>query len=62
MKPEKEFVDRAKKENLAIFSVMIDRRHVPFSVDKWSGYKHESAGCMSLDKAARIMAILREDD
>ena len=60
MKIEQEYKDRAKAEGMALFSIMIDRRKIPF--EKGGGYKHESAGCMSLDKAARIMAILREED
>ena len=59
MKIEQEYKDRAKKEGLALFSIMIDRRKIPKEVG--GGYRHESAGCMSLEKAARIMAILRED-
>jgi hypothetical protein len=39
---------------------MIDRRKIP--LEKGGGYKHESAGCMSLDKASRIMEIIREED
>ena len=60
MKVEQEYKDKAKKEGMAIFSVMIDRRHIPLA--DGGGYKHESAGCMTLDKAARIMAIVREPE
>jgi hypothetical protein len=60
MKVEQEYKDKAKKEGMAIFSVMIDRRHIP--LPDGGGYKHESAGCMTLDKAARIMAIIREPE
>lgn len=60
MRVEKEYKDRAKAEQLAIFSVMIDRRHISFK--DGGGYMHESADCISLDRAARIMEILREED
>lgn len=60
MKIEQEYKDMAKDRGMALFSIMIDRRKIP--VEKDGGYKHESAGCMSLDKAARIMAILRENN
>ena len=60
MKIEQEYKDRAKAEGVALFSVMIDRRKI--AKEKGGGYKHEASGCMSLDKAAKIMAILREED
>jgi hypothetical protein len=60
MKIEQEYKDKAKKDGLALFSIMIDRRKIP--LEKGGGYKHESAGCMSLDKASRIMEIIREED
>ena len=60
MKIEQEYKDRAKAEGMALFSIMIDRRKIP--LEKGGGYKYESAGCMSLDMAARIMSILREED
>ena len=60
MKIEQEYKDRAKAEGMALFSVMIDRRKLP--VEKGGGYKHEQAGCMSPEKAAKIMAILREEN
>ena len=60
MKVEQEYKDRAKAEGMALFSIMIDRRKIP--LDSGGGYKHESAGCMSLVKAAKIMEILREED
>ena len=60
MRIEQEYKDRAKAENLALFQVMIDRRKVP--IELGGGYKHEQAGCLSLSKAARIMAILQEDN
>jgi hypothetical protein len=59
MKIEQEYKDRAKSEGLALFQIMIDRRKIP--VDQGGGYKHEAAGCMSLDRASRIMSILREE-
>lgn len=60
MKVEQEYKDKAKKEGMAIFSVMIDRRHIPLT--DGGGYKHESAGCMTLYKASRIVAIIREPE
>lgn len=59
MRIDKEYKDRAKTENLALYSVMIDRRHIS---PRGTGYKHEEYGVMSLDKAAKIMAVLREDN
>ncbi len=60
MKVEKEYIERARKEGLATFSIMIDRRKIP--VSKGGGYKHESAGCIDLESAAKIMEILRNSD
>jgi hypothetical protein len=63
MKIEQEYKDKAKKDGLALFSIMIDRRHLLSTEYSLQGrYKHESAGCMSLDKARRIMKIIREED
>jgi hypothetical protein len=60
MKIEQEYKDKAKKDGLALFSIMIDRRKIPS--ENGGGFRIESAGCMSLDKAKRIMEILREED
>ena len=61
MKATKEYGKRAKEEGLALFHICIDRRHIK-DVAKGGFYMQDSYGVMNLDKAARIAAILREDD
>jgi hypothetical protein len=61
MKTTLEYKEQAKREQMALFHITIDRRHISH-LTKGGKYKHESSGVMSLDKAARIMAILREED